>query len=83
MRHCGQALVITVRILSRADMHNGRALAGRAHVLPRIGHRFAETIDGLYKAEVIHWRAPWRSFKAVEFAILAWVYWFNNPRLPV
>ncbi|MET4121971.1 hypothetical protein ABIB85_008428, partial [Bradyrhizobium sp. JR1.5] len=31
-----------------------------------------ETINGLYKAEVIHRRGPWRSFEAVEFATLEW-----------
>ena len=41
----------------------------------------AETINGLYKAEVIHRRGPWRTFEAVEFATLEWVDWFNNKRL--
>ena len=41
----------------------------------------AETINGLYKAEVIHRRGPWRIFEAVEFATLEWVDWFNNRRL--
>ena len=41
----------------------------------------AETINGLYKAEVIHRRGPWRSFEAVEMATLEWVDWFNNRRL--
>jgi len=41
----------------------------------------AETINGLYKAEVIHRRGPWRSFEAVEFATLEWVSWFNQRRL--
>ena len=41
----------------------------------------AETINGLYKTEVIHRRGPWRSFAAVEFATLEWVDWFNNRRL--
>src|SRR3954462_3046322 len=41
----------------------------------------AETINGLYKAELIHRRGPWRSFEAVEFATLEWVAWFNNRRL--
>ena len=40
-----------------------------------------ETINGLYKAELIHRRGPWRSFEAVEFATLEWVDWFNNRRL--
>jgi transposase InsO family protein len=41
----------------------------------------AETINGLYKAEVIHRRGPWRSLEAVEFATLEWVDWFNHRRL--
>lgn len=41
----------------------------------------AETINGLFKAEVIHRRGPWRSFDAVEYATLEWVDWFNNRRL--
>jgi len=41
----------------------------------------AETINGLYKTEVIHRRGPWRSIEAVEFATLEWVDWFNNKRL--
>ena len=41
----------------------------------------AETINGLYKAEVIWRRGPWRSFEQVEFATLEWVDWFNNRRL--
>jgi len=41
----------------------------------------AETINGLYKAEVIHRCGPWRSFEAVEFATLEWVDWFNKRRL--
>lgn len=41
----------------------------------------AETINGLYKAEVIWRRGPWRNFETVEFATLEWVDWFNNKRL--
>ncbi len=41
----------------------------------------AETINGLFKAEVIHRRGPWRSFEAVEYATLEWVDWFNKRRL--
>ena len=41
----------------------------------------AATINGLYKAEVIHRRGPWRSLEAVEYATLEWVGWFNNRRL--
>lgn len=41
----------------------------------------AETINGLFKAEVIHRRGPWRNAEAVEFATLEWVDWFNHRRL--
>jgi putative transposase len=41
----------------------------------------AETFNGLYKAEVIYRRGPWKSFEAVEFATLEWVHWFNHRRL--
>lgn len=41
----------------------------------------AETINGLFKAEVIHRRGPWRHAEAVEFATLEWVDWFNRRRL--
>ena len=40
----------------------------------------AETINGLYKAEVIH-RRSWRNLEAVELATLNWVDWFNHKRL--
>ena len=41
----------------------------------------AETINGLFKTEVIRRRGPWRSLETVEFATLEWVDWFNNRRL--
>ena len=41
----------------------------------------AESIIGLYKAELIERRGPWRSFESVEFATLRWIDWFNNRRL--
>jgi putative transposase len=41
----------------------------------------AETINGLYKAELIHRRGPWKTREAVELATLEWVSWFNHSRL--
>lgn len=59
-----------------------------AGLVPSVGsvgdsydNALAETINGLYKAEVIWRRGPWRSFEMVEFATLEWVDWFNNRRL--
>jgi len=41
----------------------------------------AETINGLYKTEIIHKRGPWRTVDDVEYATLEWVDWFNHRRL--
>ena len=41
----------------------------------------AETINGLYKAELIRQQGPWRGIEAVELATLTWVDWFNNRRI--
>ena len=41
----------------------------------------AETINGLYKTEVIHRLGPWKSLESVELATLEWVSWFNQHRL--
>jgi transposase InsO family protein len=64
---------------SRIDRHLKQTLASRGPSTH--DNALAETINGLYKAEVIHRRGPWRSFEAVEFATLEWVDWFNNRRL--
>ena len=48
----------------------------------RINNALAESINGLYKTEVIRRRGPWRSLKAIEFATLEWIERFNNQRLP-
>jgi len=59
-----------------------------AGIEPSVGSRghsydnaLAETINGLYKAELIHRRAPWKSRESVELATLQWVHWFNHTRL--
>lgn len=59
-----------------------------AGVEPSVGSKgdshdnaLAETINGLYKAELIHRRAPCKTREAVELATLEWVAWFNHHRL--
>lgn len=59
-----------------------------AGIEPSVGSRgdsydnaLAETINGLYKAELIHKRGPWKTRSAVEIATLEWVAWFNHHRL--
>jgi len=41
----------------------------------------AESINGIYKTEVIRRRGPWKGVEDVEFATLNWVSWFDNQRL--
>ena len=41
----------------------------------------AETVNGLYKTELIKPRKPWRSVDDVEFATAEWVDWYNHRRL--
>ena len=41
----------------------------------------AETINGLYKTEIIRRKGPWKGIDDVEYATLEWVDWFNNRRL--
>ena len=61
---------------------------GEAGIDPSVGSKgdsydnaLAETINGLYKAEVIHRCGPWKSMESVELATLEWVSWFNHQRL--
>jgi putative transposase len=41
----------------------------------------AETMIGLYKAELVRNRGPWRGLEDLEYATLEWVDWFNHRRL--
>jgi putative transposase len=59
-----------------------------ANLVPSVGsvgdsydNALAETINGLYKAEVIWQKRSWPSASAVEMATLNWVDWFNHHRL--
>ena len=59
-----------------------------AGIEPSVGSRgdsydnaLAETTNGLYKAELIHRRAPWKTKESLELATLQWVSWFNHHRL--
>jgi transposase InsO family protein len=59
-----------------------------AQIEPSVGSRgdsydnaLAETINGLYKTELIHRRGPWKSRESAEIATLEWVHWFNHCRL--
>jgi putative transposase len=52
----------------------------RAQLTTR-NNALAETINGLYKTELIKPRRPWRTIEEVELATAEWVDWFNRHRL--
>ena len=59
-----------------------------AGIAPSVGSRgdsydnaLAETVNGLYKAELVHRRGPWHGREDLELATLEWVNWFNHQRL--
>ena len=76
---------------SRPRAANASAKAsslGEAGIEPSVGSKgdsydnaLAETINGLYKTELIHRRGPWKTKAALELATLEWVCWFNHQRL--
>lgn len=61
------------------------AAAGISPSVGRVGDSYdnavAETINGLYKTELIKRRGPWRTIDQVEVATLEWVDWFNHRRI--
>ena len=61
------------------------AAAGIRPSVGAVGSSFdnalAETINGLYKTELIKKQGPWRSVDHVELATAEWVDWFNHRRL--
>jgi Integrase core domain len=73
----------------RHDLSGGRRQRlAEAYIEPSVGSKgdsydnaLAETINGLYKAEVIHRRSSWKTVEAVEMATFKWVAWFNHQRL--
>lgn len=59
--------------LAEAELEPSVGSAGNSYHIA-----LAETINGLYKAEVIHRRTSWQRCDDVEWATLQWVDWFNN-----
>lgn len=65
----------------------GTRLPAEAGAVASVGSRgdsydaLAETVNGLFKAELIRRHAPWRTIEAVELATLGWVDWWNHRRL--
>ena len=94
MRHLGIQGVVrgkrirtTIRGSQYVSIRYTERLA-EAGIEPSVGSKgdsydnaLAETINGLYKAELIHRRAPWKTKASLELATLEWVHWFNHHRL--
>ena len=81
IHHSDKGFAIRVDPLQRTPGRGG-------HRAPSVGSRgdsydnaLAETINGLYKDELIHRRAPWKTKESLELATLEWVSWFNHHRL--
>ena len=70
---------VSIRYTERLD---------QAGIKPSVGSKgdsydnaLAETINGLYRAELIHRRGPWKNRESMELVTLQWVHWFNHVRL--
>lgn len=70
---------LSIRYTERLDEMGIAASVGS--VGDAYDNAMAETINGLYKAEVIWKQGPWRNREAVELVTLSWVHWFNTKRL--
>lgn len=70
---------LSIRYTERLAQAGFNASVGR--VGDSYDNAMAETINGLYQAEVIHKNGPWCGLDDVEQATLTWVDWFNNRRI--
>nr|WP_172951740.1 IS3 family transposase [Escherichia coli] len=62
------------------QLKEAKLLASTGSTGDSYDNAMAESINGLYKAEVIH-RKSWKNRAEVELATLTWVDWYNNGRL--
>jgi putative transposase len=69
----------SVRYTERLEEIGARPSIGS--IADSYDNAMAETVNGLYKTELIRRQAPWKTIEDVELATLAWVHWFNTTRL--
>ena len=69
----------SIRYTERLDEIGARPSIGS--IADSYDNALAETVNGLYKTELIRRQGPWRTVDDVELATLGWVHWFNNSRL--
>ncbi len=70
---------VSIRYTER--LAEARIAASVGAVGDSFDNALAETINGLYKTELIKPCGPWRTLDAVEIATAEWVDWFNHRRL--
>jgi len=75
-RGCQYLSIRYTERLAEADIDSSVGSVGDSY-----DNALAETINGLYKTEVIRRRGPWKNIEDVEYATLEWVDWCNNRRL--
>lgn len=87
-RECGEGLVhhsdrgvqyLSIRYTER--LKEAGIVSSVGSVGDSYDNALAESVNGLYKTEVIRRKGPWQGVEPVEFATLVWVDWFNNRRL--
>lgn len=88
----GVPFMAAASCITRIGFFNTRLFAiserlAEAGIEPSVGsggdsydNALAETINGVYKTEIIDQRGPWSNFEAVEFATLEWADWFDHQR---
>ena len=62
--------------LSAAEVNCSAGTVGDSY-----DNALAETVVGLYKAELVRLHGPWRDLRHLELATLEWVHWYNNRRI--
>jgi len=77
--HSNGSQYTSIRYTERVEEIGARPSIGS--VADSYDNALAETINGLYKTELIRPRGPWRTVEEVELATLGWVHWFNTERL--
>jgi putative transposase len=77
--HSGRGVqYLSIRYTERLAQADAVASVGsRGH---SYGNALAESFSGLFKAELIHRRGPWKSAEDLEWATLTYIDWFNNQR---
>src|SRR5664280_1105665 len=72
-----------LRVAPRSSRHDPILPKRRSLRQTRVGsdNALAESVNGLYKTELVYWEGPWKGADDLELATLGWVDWFNHVRI--